>query len=181
MDMLGDVESVGSWANQRLDVIEAARRARWRRSAVTIGSVGTAGVVGNALIGRDALMWFRQLVRPRGMPTLAVFTVVGVAYYAAMAVVLQRAQRRRDGRSVALALVVIAGNELWNVAFFRRRSTRAGFAGLSVFVVPVLALRRSVDADPTSRRLTDGYLLWLAYDLWWTHRLWQLNPETPVV
>jgi tryptophan-rich sensory protein len=73
-------------------------------------------------------------------------------------------------------LLVLAGNELWNAAFFGRRSTKAGFAGILVFLVPLLALQEAVAEDAVSRRVLAPYTLWVVgYDLPWTFRLWRLN------
>ncbi len=52
---------------------------------------------------------------------------MGVAYYSVMGVVFHRAVRHDDARVYRRALVVLAGNELWNAFFFGRRSTRDGF------------------------------------------------------
>jgi benzodiazapine receptor len=48
------------------------------------------------------------------------------------------------------AFAVLAGNELWNAAFFGRRSPRAGFLGILAFLGPLLALQKSVASDPPS-------------------------------
>jgi translocator protein len=146
-----------------------------RRLAVTVASVATAAIAGNAVIGKDSLEWFRELRRPVGMPSMAVFATVGVGYYAAMGTVLYRAQQRGDRTAITLAVVVLGLNELWNVAFFGRRSPRNGFLGILLFAFPVVALRYRVRGDFLSRRLLDGYATWLAYDAWWTRRLWHLN------
>jgi translocator protein len=95
-----------------------------------------------------------------------------------MAIVLSRALRHRDKRATAAAITVLAGNELWNVAFFGRRSTRNGFYGIVIFAIAVVVLRVLVHRDRVSRHLVDGYLAWVGYDAWWTMRLWQLNPSS---
>jgi tryptophan-rich sensory protein len=154
----------------------APRRSRRREWSVTLGVVGSAAIAGNAFVGRDALAWFGELRRPRGVPTMPVFAFAGVAYYAALATILHRARRRGDQRTARCAAIVLIGNELWNVAFFQRRSTRNGFVGIVAFAAAVLALRHSTRSDPVSRRLVDAYLAWVVYDAWWTYRLWRLNP-----
>ncbi|MCA1845310.1 MAG: tryptophan-rich sensory protein, partial [Actinobacteria bacterium] len=151
-------------------------RDRRRSLQIAAGATGVAAVVGNAFIGRDALGWFRSLRRPRGMPSKAVFMVVGFAYYLLMGTVLYRALRRHDRPGTALSLTVLAGNELWNFAFFGRRSARNGFAGTAVFLVPLSALFAAVREDPLSRNLVGTYGAWVAYDVWWTYTLWRLNP-----
>lgn len=104
------------------------------------------------------------------------FMAVGVAYYLAMGVVLYRSLQRRDEAATVLAVGVLVLNEAWNVAFFGRRSTRNGFVGTVAFTAPLAGLGIAVRHDPVSRRLVEVYAGWVAYDLWWSHRLWKLNP-----
>ena len=143
--------------------------------AATVAGVASAAIAGNALIGKGSLDWLRGLRRPSGMPSMPVFAAVGVGYYAAMGTILHRARQRGDRPAIWLTVVVLTLNELWNVAFFGRRSPRNGFLGVVLFAVPVAALRHRARRDDLSRRLLDGYATWLAYDAWWTGRLWHLN------
>jgi tryptophan-rich sensory protein len=99
-------------------------------------------VLGNVFIGRESMRWFRALRAPRLQLPMAAFGVVGATYYAQLGVVLYRAYRRDDRRVRHLALVVLVGNELWNVAFFGGRSPRNGLLGLLLFLGPLLACRR---------------------------------------
>ncbi|MGY1665739.1 TspO/MBR family protein [Geodermatophilus sp. SYSU D00696] len=156
-----------------------ARTPRMRRRSVLQASACTAvaAVAGNAFVGRAAMAWFRGLTAPRGQLPLPAFLVVGALYYGVIGYVLARSIDRRDTRSTAWSLAVLAGNEAWNGVFFGRRSTRAGFVGLCAFTVPVLALQRSVAGDVPSRRALAPYTAHvLLYDLPWTYRLWRLNP-----
>lgn len=135
-----------------------------------------AAVAGNAFLGQDSLAWFKGLRRPKGMVPMPAFYAVGGLYYALMTTVTTRALDRDDRRAVALATTVLAGNEIWNYAFFGRRSTGWGLAGTVAFLVPLTALRRAVAADPTSARLVEVYGAWVAYDVYWAYGLWRLNP-----
>src|SRR3954452_22003412 len=78
------------------------------------------------------------------------FAVVGIAYYVIIGVVIYRSSDRRDSTTTRLALVVLVLNEVWNVAFFGGRSTRNGFAGIVLFLIPLLRLQLSLRRDPTS-------------------------------
>jgi len=139
-----------------------------------------AAVLGNVFVGREALRWFGQLRKPRMQLPLPAFLAVGAVYYLQLGWVLYRA-RLRDDRAVRnRALLVLAGNELWNAAFFGRRSPRAGFFGVLVFLGPLFALQKSVTADPPSLIALMPYTLWVVgYDIAWTYRLWRLNPSPP--
>jgi translocator protein len=104
------------------------------------------------------------------------FYAVAAAYYVLMGMVIYRAAVRQDARSYRLAMVVLAGNELWNAAFFGRRSVRAGFLGIVAFTVPLALLQASVAGDRVSTVALGSYTTWvLGYDIPWTYRLWRLN------
>lgn len=139
-----------------------------------------AAVLGNAFVGGDAMDWFRSLRRPRGQLPMPGFLAVGTVYYGIIGTVLHRAADRGDRRSHRLGLVVLAGNELWNAAFFGRRSTRAGFLGIALFAVPLGLLQASVARDRVSAAVLAPYTAWVVlYDLPWTYSLWRLNGDDP--
>ena len=95
-----------------------------RSTVLAVVASAAAAVLGNAFIGREAMRWFRELRKPRWQLPLPIFVVVGMIYYLILGHVLARSLTRRDTRATAWALTVMAGNELWNVAFFGRRSTQ---------------------------------------------------------
>ena len=153
--------------------MSSARRALLRAVVPTV----TAAAVGNLAVGRDALAWYRGLRQPRVHLPLPAFAAVGAGYYGVLGAVAYRTARRGDDTAYRWALVVLAGNELWNATLFGRRSTRAGFAGMVAFTVPLLALQRSVADDPTTRTVLAPYTAFvLGYDVPWSYRLWRLNP-----
>ena len=149
-----------------------------RRSVLTAGALtGGAAVVGNVFIGKAAMAWFRGLTAPRWQLPLPAFLVVGALYYGIVGYVLARSLDRRDARSTAWSLAVLVGNEAWNGIFFGRRSARAGFVSLCAYIVPLVALQRSVAGDAHSRNALAPYTAYvLVYDLPWTYQLWRLNP-----
>lgn len=137
-----------------------------------------AAVGGNAFVGRESLAWFRGLRRPAMQLPMPAFYAVGLAYYAAMGVVVYRAVLREDARTYRRAMVVLAGNEVWNAFFFGRRSTRGGFLGVLAFLPPLALLQTSVAGDRASSLAVGSYSVWVVgYDLPWTYRLWRLNPQ----
>lgn len=136
-----------------------------------------AAIGGNAFVGKNSIAWFRGLRRPAMQVPMPAFYVVGAAYYAAMAVVVHRAVQREDARTYRRALVVLAGNEVWNGCFFGRRSARDGFLGVLAFLPPVALLQTSVAHDRISRVAVGAYTAWVVgYDVPWTYQLWRLNP-----
>jgi benzodiazapine receptor len=144
--------------------------------AKTALPIAAAAVLGNAFIGRDSMAWFSALRRPAMQLPMPGFYLVGAAYYALMSIVVHRAVTRGDRRSYRLAMVVLAGNEVWNALLFGRRSTRDGFLGIVAFLVPLGLLQASVAKDRPSRAALSPYVAWVVfYDLPWTYQLWRLN------
>ena len=147
------------------------------KTAVAVaGPPVAAAVLGNVFIGKDSMRWFRELRAPRLQLPMAAFGAVGAAYYTQLGVVLYRAYRRDDRHVRHLALVVLVGNEVWNVAFFGRRSPRNGFLGVLLFLGPLLSLQKAVSDDPVSVVALTPYTVWvIGYDVPWMYRLWRLN------
>lgn len=153
-----------------------SRSGRLKGAIAVAGPPLAAAVVGNAFIGKDSMRWFRGLRAPRMQLPMPAFGVVGATYYVELGIVLHRAHRNDDRSVRRRALLVLAGNELWNAAFFGRRSPRNGFVGIVAFLGPLLALQRAVSSDRPSLVALTPYTLWvIGYDVPWTYRLWQLN------
>ena len=154
--------------------------ARWagdRTSLIkSVSPTVAAAVLGNVFIGSDAMKWFQQLRRPAMQLPLPGFMAVGGLYYTSIATVLYRSAATYNQRAYRLALVVLVGNELWNVALFGRRSPRAGFLGVLGFTVPLSLLQIAVRDDKTSLVALSPYTAWvIGYDIPWTYQLWRHN------
>jgi tryptophan-rich sensory protein len=149
----------------------------WGRPFRAVTPVAAAAVLGNAFVGRRSMEWFASLRRPKIQLPMPGFYAVGGTYYLLMSVVVHRALASGDKDSYRRAMIVLAGNELWNLLFFGRRSTRSGFLGIVAFTVPLLRLQASVATDPVSTLALSPYSLWvIGYDIPWTYQLWRLNP-----
>jgi tryptophan-rich sensory protein len=123
------------------------------------------------------MKWFADLRHPKMQLPLPGFFVVGALYYLCIGTVVHRSFVMGDATTHRLALVVLAGNEIWNLVFFGRRSTRAGFVGVVGFAVPVCLLQAALTSDRVSAALFAPYTAWvIGYDIPWTYRLWRLNP-----
>lgn len=146
-----------------------------------VGPPVFAGVVGNALVGRDACRWFGSLQPPAIQIPLPAFVSVGGIYYLLMPVVLERARITGDCVLRNRLYFVLAGNELWNGALFGLRSPRAGFISMLVFAAPVLSMQRRAALDPWATRAAGAYTAWVPlYDLPWSYQLCRLNPPDPL-
>ncbi len=105
--------------------------------------------------------------------------MVAATYYLILGYVLARGIDRRDARTVAWSVAVLAGNEAWNALLFGRRSTRAAFAGLLAFLVPLAGLQRSVWQDRRSWGSLAPYSAYVVlYDIPWAYQLWRRNTKS---
>jgi translocator protein len=149
-----------------------------RRVLATIGPTVAAAVLGNVFVGRESQRWFRELRQPRLAVPFPAFVAVGGIYYLLLGVVPYRVLQRENALAARLGLVVLALNEVWNIAFFGRRSTRNAFLGSVVFAVPLSALQKAVGDDRVATLALAPYTPWLlVYDVPWSYRLWRLNPS----
>lgn len=148
----------------------------WSVLAVTVAVSVTAATVGNLLIPRAALAWFRALSWPRWLVPYPVFIAVGITYYLLIATVLYRALDRGDTTSVVWTIVVLVANEAWNAILFGLRSTLGAFLGMLAFTVPLTASIAAAAVDQISLLLLAVYAGWVIYDVAWTYALWRRNP-----
>ena len=76
------------------------------------------------------------------------------------------ASERAAAEARRLALMVLVGNELWNVAFFNLRSPGNGFLGVLLFLGPMLSLQKAVSDDRVSVVAWTPYTFWvIGYDV----------------
>ena len=120
---------------------------------------------------------------PPYSPSLAVWLVIGVVYYAICFIVLRHllaAGALTSSRVITLALLILVllGNAFWSVLFFRCRDLRASFIAFVPYAVLaaalVVLLARSY---PFGAALFICYCIYLLYATWWGYRLWLLNTE----
>jgi benzodiazapine receptor len=148
---------------------------------VAVAACVLFALFGGVLVGEGLEGWYEGLEKPWFLVPLWAFYVVATLYYLAFAAVLYRVlvhveDRRARGICLALALVVMLSNELWNYLFFGLRSTLAGFVGIVLFLVPLIALFFALSRyEKVSAKLLVPYYLWVLYDLAWTFELWRLN------
>ena len=136
---------------------------------------------GGALVGESLGTWYAALEKPWFLVPLWVFYIVGFVYYVLFATVLYRIlvhvnDRRGRVTTLALTIIVLFLNELWNYGFFGLESTLVGFLGIAVFLVPLTALVLALrNYERFSAILVAVYWIWVLYDLAWTFELWRLN------
>lgn len=80
--------------------------------------------------------------------------------YGLTLIVVYRTLDSGDAKRYRGALAVLAGNELWNLVFSGRRSTRAGLLGIVAFTVTLLRLQVSEADDRVATLALTPYTLW---------------------
>ncbi|BDP43046.1 hypothetical protein DAETH_30150 [Deinococcus aetherius] len=119
--------------------------------------------LGNAFVGRSLTEWYAHLRQPRWAVPLWAFVLVALAVYTVQGVIIYRlVARQPPGWVWALTalLITMLGNEVWNLVFFGRRSTLAGFVGIVLFCLPLAATLILLErADGFAARLLAPYAL----------------------
>jgi len=142
-----------------------------------------AAALEGALAGRGAPQRLAELRMPRYSPPFLLWVVIGVAYYVVCFVVLRHLFACDSFApllliSIALLIVVLLGNALWSVLFFRWRDLRWSFLVFVPYAVVVAALvALLLSTYPFGAILFMCYCLYLFYATWWGYRLWLLNPN----
>ena len=143
-----------------------------------------AATLEGALAGGGVRQRLAELRMPPYSPPFALWLVIGVAYYAICFIVLRHLLASSFTPPVvgalALLTLVLLGNALWSVLFFRLRDLRASFVAFVPYVLLIAALVALLGFTyPLGAALFLCYCVYLGYATWWGYRLWLLNtPKT---
>ena len=107
---------------------------------------------------------------------------IGLAYYVICFVLLSRLIGSVTSPlrwwAVVLVLILMAGNAIWNLVFFRFRDIDAGVAVSAVYAALAVVLAIVLLwVDPVGAWVLLPYLVYLAYAAWWMLALRRLNRE----
>lgn len=145
--------------------------------AVCIAAAALEGV----FAGPGVRQRFAELRMPRFSPPLAVWIVIGIAYYVICFAVLYRLlllpPSRTRAACLALLLLVLLANAFWNYLFFRLRSLRLSLIitiPYSLAALGLLALLFGFDRVAAWWFLP--YAVYLVYANAWGMALLRANP-----
>ena len=132
------------------------------------------------LAGRGVKKHLARLRQPPFSPPFAVWIAIGVFYYLICYVVISRVINSPEsplwGIALALMVILLIGNALWNLLFFRRKNVDAStvvmLAYLAVAVIVAILLTR---IDRVSSWVFAPYLIYLVYAAWWSISVQRLN------
>lgn len=140
-----------------------------------------AAVLEGVFAGQGVRQRFAELRMPRFSPPLAMWIVIGVAYYVVCFAVLYRLLLLPPGRTrtacLALILCVLLANAFWNYLFFRLRSLRLSFAAGIPYTLAALALLALLfRLDRVAAWWFLPYAVYLCYANAWGAALLRANP-----
>ena len=150
-----------------------------------IAAIGTVlivssidGVVAGGNL-RAKMAAFRQ---PRVSPPFFIWAAAQWLYYGLCAASAYRIAAAAGPWRTITALVfgvVIACNAAWNLAFFRRRDLKHAWRVSIPYVISALLVGGIfLQTDPTLAGLFGLYAAFLAFGVWWSYSVWQLNKST---
>lgn len=121
-----------------------------------------------------------ELRKPRFVPPLWGWVLIGVLYYAICFVVLYRLFSAGSSRvrilAVALTFAVMLINALWNWFFFRSRNLAHTVIVSAIYTAVALLLFASlIRVDIVAAAVLAPYIVYLGYANFWGHALWKLN------
>ena len=152
--------------------------------AVAAGLCVVVAALEGAVTGDGPRTWYPGLRKPWWQIPLWASILVGLVVYGIDGFVAYRvltavpAPKDQVVAMTALVVVMLL-NALWNLAFFRSRSTLIGFLGILGFLGPVLVLQVALFAhEPIAAWAHMVYTAYLVfYDVPLFYALWRMNPE----
>lgn len=150
------------------------------RLAIAVSVVLSFAAFGAVIAGDPSIGPYAALTKPPWSPPLWVWFLIGAAYYTGMVVVLQRlmARHTQPGARLALALclLILLANELWNIFVFRFADPALAHFSLYPFAaIVVTAAAVAHRPDRPASALLWLYAGWLLFDLAWTGALLDMN------
>jgi benzodiazapine receptor len=153
----------------------------WWALAICFGVVALEGL----FAGPGVRQRLAQLKQPHYSPPFAVWMAIGGVYYLICFVVLSRLINSTEsplhGAALAAMLLLLIGNAVWNLTFFRLKNVEASTIVMVACVAAALVVEILLTRiDPVARWVFLLYLLYLVYAAWWSVSIRKLNRETPV-
>lgn len=143
---------------------------------------------GSIPVSESLKTWFPSLAKPPFQIPMTAFVLAGALGYVMDGLILYRLiefVQSPAGKVITITgmLVVMAYNELWNIAFFRLRNTLVGFVGVVAFLAPLIILQVALfEYEVVSAVMLAVYVVWvMVYDVPWAYALWKRNPPAATV
>lgn len=150
---------------------------------ISLASCLLAAGLEGLFAGRNIKPFLNKLRTPAFSPSLLVWSLIGVGYYAICFTLLYRLlsyEGDSSARDIALVLlgIVMLLNAVWNYTFFRMENLRMSFILSLIYGAAALALFAClIWLDYASALVLSPYVLYMLYSYRWGYGLLKLNPE----
>lgn len=145
----------------------------------TIGLCLTSIILEAMSVSKEDKQWFEQLHQPKYAPSLLGWTVAGIFYYIICIIVGYNQFQSQAGyfsSETILLVKIMVVNVIMNFILFKLRSIKTFYALLYPFIILISVFAIILfKINKVSSALVIMYLFWLCFDLYYFHRLWQLN------
>lgn len=141
-----------------------------------------AAIAEGLLSGTGVKARIAELRNPRFGPTVWMWVSIGIAYYVLFFLLVRSLLTEKPigywtGTAIVLTALLLILNASWNWVFFRKKNLRWSFLFFGPYMT--FALLLAIVLQRLGNPLFPWYLLYLAYlvcAMWWSYRLWRLNP-----
>jgi len=150
---------------------------------ISLGTCAVSAVLEGLLAGKNVKSFFAKLRFPSYSAPLWVWYIIGVTYYVICFLILYRVFRHNGDASIkhvslALLLVMMGVNALWNYVFFRAQNLLLSLFAFAFYPFVAIALFICLfQFDKTAAWSLVPYLAYLLYAVRWGYGLWKLNPK----
>ena len=149
----------------------------WISWVVPICICALFALVEGLLSGPHPVQFLRSLNQPQWVMPMPAWIAIGASFYAISAFVLHRLFQQNNAElPIALTILMLVGNALWNFLFFRLRRLDLAFAYLVPYSALIIALMVTAWLVDRASAVAIGlYVLFLPYDFAWVMMLWRMN------
>ncbi len=151
----------------------------WKKIKPYVISVSIALGVGalSALVTKDGMREFENVIQPALSPPMWLFPVVWTILFTLMGISAARVYKKGGTRNeLILYAISLAINFFWPVIFFNMRDYMFAFVWLAVlWIWVVYTAYRFYKADKAAGLLMLPYILWLTFALYLNYAIWTLN------
>lgn len=157
-------------------LVNAAKK-NWQALALSIFVPVSAAILGNGFISENAMTWYDQLNHPWYKLPLWGSVIIAFLIYIGYGIIIYRTFSQRRHIATLAGVLVLFGNEIWNIFFFGTRNLSLTFWVTIIFALFVLIQTTTVyKKDRLSFAISLIYLMWVVlYDVPWLYQLSMTN------
>jgi len=140
----------------------------------------SAGIIGSLFVGKEALIWYKYLLKSELTPPNWLFAPVWAILYLLMGISLYIVLNKKNSIEKKHALLIFGVqlflNALWTPVFFGLRSFTGGFFVIILLWISIfLTFYKFFKLSKTAAYLLIPYLFWVSYATGLNLTIWILN------